>query len=240
MSQTKKKRRRVNICQKIIQTTPCLGKYYLYYEDNAPVFICDKCGQKELTWKKFYDEYLHLWKTKENWDKEKDKISCILGFFCHMYRERYNTEYIFVPTSFNPYSSKECKDTRTLLVTFNGNAHEVRKYVYWLFKKCINKSTTITSLGYLVTPNIIRKYNLQIISKNILHRESKLPKNFVEWCKTNTPEIFDKYAFETMNDLGAFYSYYKVYATIENNSEAIVIKEAERLGLIKDNKLNIG
>src|SRR5690242_15478794 len=132
MTQPKKKRRRVSICQKTLETGTCLGKYYLHYEDNAPVFICDKCGEKELTWKKFYDEYLQLYKIKEKWDSEKDKVSCIIGFFCYMYKEGYGTDYVFVPSNFNPYSSKECRDSWALLAAFNGNANEVRKYIYWL------------------------------------------------------------------------------------------------------------
>ena len=217
----------------------CLGKYYLQYEDSAPIFVCDKCGEKELTWKKFYSEYLQLYKIKENWNSEKDKVSCVLGFFCHMYKETYKTDYVFVPKSFNPFSSKECRDTWTLLASFGGNANDVRKYLFWLFKKCINKNTGITSFGYVNTPNLIRKYNLYNISKDIFQRETKLPIEFIDWCKSIIPDIFKSYALDTMNDLGALISYCKAYGS-ENSIETQAIEKAKQLGLIKNNKLNIG
>jgi len=157
-----------------------------------------------------------------------------------MYKERFGTNYVFVPTSINPYSSKECRDTWALLAAFSGNANNVRKYIYWLFKKGINKSTTITSFGYINAPSLIRKYNLQVMSKNILHRESKLPLPFVDWCKRYAPTIIAKYAFETMNDLGALASYCKMYPPEMQSDELLTLNEAERLGLIKDGKLNIG
>ena len=204
------------------------------------MFICDKCGEKELTWKKFYNEYLQLYKVKEKWDNEKDKVSCIIGFFCHMYKERYNTNYVFIPSNFNPYSSKECRDTWALLAAFNGNAHDVRKYIYWLFKKGTNKSTTITSFGYVNTPTLIRKYNLQVASKHILHRESKLPTELINWCKNNIPKILENYSLDTMNDLGALLNYCKTYPPSNGSNELLVLTEAEKMGLIKEGKLNIG
>jgi len=159
-----------------------------------------------------------------------------------MYKDFYGTDYVFVPKNPNPYGAKECKDAWSLLAAFNGDAHEVRKYIYWVFKKGINKNTTITHFGYINTPGLIRKYNLYAKRKKILRRESKLPKTFIEWCNINTPDIFDKYNLETMNDLGAMLSFYKTYSESRNmDTEFDVILEAKRIGLItKDGSLNIG
>jgi len=201
MATKKIKRRRPSQCKK------CPGKYLLTYENNAPVFTCDICGDKELTWQKFYNEYLQLFNKKEKWDNKKDQVSCIIGFFCYMYKDFYGTEYVFVPKNPNPYGSKECKYGWSLLASFNGSAHSVRKYLFWLFKRGLNKKATITSFGYVNTPALIRKYNLYHKKKNILTRAAKLPNKFVDWCQQNTPEIFKHYALETMNDLGALLSY---------------------------------
>ena len=211
------------------------------YENNAPIFICDTCNDRDLTWKKFYDEYLQLFKTKENWDIEKNKVSCVIGFFCHMYKETYNTEYVFVPSSPNPYSSKECMDAWMLMATFKNNANDVRKYIFWVFKKVIKTSTAITSFGYFNTPNLIRKYNIMAERKNNYNRSSSLPENFIEWCNVNTPTIFTKYAFGTMNDLGALVSYVGKYKSeFDNNSdESKVLTMAETLRLTINGKLNV-
>jgi len=232
----KAKRRRPSQCKK------CPGKYKLTYENNAPIYTCDKCGDQDLTWKKFYNEYLQLFRQKDNWDDKKGQVSCIIGFFCHMYEEFYNTPYVFVPRNPNPFGAKECKDTWSLLAAFNGNAHEVRKYVYWLFKKGINKNTIITHFGYINTPGLIRKYNVYAKRKYTLRRESKLPVVFVNWCNEHVPAIFEKYALDTMNDLGALVSYVEYYSDEmgQQSNERRVLEIAEKHNLVKNGKLNIG
>lgn len=159
-----------------------------------------------------------------------------------MYKEFYGTAYVFVPKNPNPYGCKECKDAWQLLAAFDGNAHDVRKYIYWLFKRGINKNTNITHFGYINTPGLIRKYKLYARKKKILRRESRLPKSFIQWCTENAPSIFDKYNMETMNDLGAMLSFYKMYAETKRlDTEFDVILEAKRLGLVtQEGNLNIG
>lgn len=208
------------------------------------MFTCESCGDVHLGWKTFFDEYLQLFRVKENWDNPKHHVSCVIGFFYHMYRETYDTNYVFIPQNPSPFSAKECRDAWSLLSAFGGRAHEVRKYLYWIFKKAINKNTEITSFGYVNTPALVRKYILQAKQKHVLRRESKLPKEFVSWCKAEAPEIFDNYALETMNDLGALYSYVDTYSDElmlkASSPENLVIGQAVKHNLIKDGKLNIG
>lgn len=159
-----------------------------------------------------------------------------------MYKEFYGTDYVFVPRNPNPYGAKECRDTWSLLAAFNGDAHEVRKYLYWVFKRGINKNTTMTHFGYVNTPGLIRKYNIYAKRKNILRRESKLPKAFIDWCKEHTPEIFTKFELTTMNDLGVMLFYVGSYdgEIFSDADERKVLVAAEEHRLIKDDKLNIG
>ena len=227
------KRRRLTPCS----DSNCSGKFEMTYENVAPIFTCNQCGKQDLAWKKFYTEYLQLYKVKSNWDTEKHKITCIIGFFCHMYKETYETDYVFVPSNRSPYSCKECKDAWKLLAAFKGNAHSVRKYIYWLFKR-LYKNTNIISFGYINTPGIIRKYNLHIKKRNKITRSTLLPAEFIEWCQKNTPDTLDKYELSTVNDLGALLGFTKFYDT-DSFNEKKVIQIAEKFNLIKDGKLNI-
>lgn len=179
---------------------------------------------------------------KDNWNESKNHVSCIIGMFCHMYKEHYNIDYTFVPKSPNPYGSKECRDAWALLSAFDGNACDVRKYIYWVFKRGITSTTTITNFGYLNAPGLIRKYKLYASRKHILNRSSKLPSEFIEWCKSSIPEIFTKCALDTMNDLGALLSYVTHYSEkiTSESAEKQAITKAESIGLIKDGRLNIG
>jgi len=232
------KRRKVSKCR----VEGCLGKYVLSYEDNAPIFTCDCCQDKDLTWKKFYCEYLNLFRVKENWDDKKHQVSCIIGYFVYCYQEKFGTNYVFVPKNPNPYGSKECTDSWALLAAFNGNAHEVRRYLHWLFNRGISNKTEITSFGYITTPGLIRKYNLYAKNKNVLSRSSELPKTFLEWCKQNFPDIVENYSLSTMNDLGALLSFVKYYdKTIQSSDPMrVVLAEAEKYNLIISGNLNIG
>lgn len=228
------KKRRVSNCSR----KGCKGKYVLSYENGAPIFTCSDCGDQNLRWKQFYDEYLGLYAEKSNWDQKKHQVSCIIGFFCRMYKDFYGTNYVFVPKNPNPYGSKEVRDSWSLLAAFDGDAHLVRKYIYWLFKKVIRNSTNITSFGYIVTPALIRKYKLMAQKRKILSRETGLPKAFRNWCQDNAPAVLDNYSFETLNDLGAILAYSQ---TLEQDGpESLVVRQAEKLGLIKNGKINIG
>lgn len=242
VKKTIKRKKRVSQCSEKVLGEQCSGKYILTYDDDAPVFTCEKCGHQDTTWYKFYTEYLNIFREKDNWDVKKHQVTCVIGFFCHMYKEFYGINYTFIPKNPNPYSAKECRDAWSLLVAFNGDAHKARKYIYWLFKKQINRDTNITSFGYINTPGIIRKYLLQSKKENSLSRESKLPKDFTDWCKDNTPDIYSRYALDTLNDLGALLSYINCYKDDfpESTSERKVLVKAESRGFIKSGKLNIG
>lgn len=229
------KRRRPSQC---IQKS-CPGKYKLSHVADVPIFTCNKCGHQDLSWQKFYHDYMELYKNKENWNNSKHHVACLLGFFMHMYCKRYGTPYILVPKNPNVFGSKEIKDTWELLGSFGGDANKARRYLYWLFKRGLNRNTEITHFGYVNTPGLIRKYNIYANKKHTLRRESKLPSKFVNWCQENEPNIFKQYNLETMNDLGALHA----FANGSNDCGGQVhrvIEYAIKVGLIKNRKLNIG
>ncbi|MFA5023376.1 MAG: hypothetical protein WC523_00265 [Patescibacteria group bacterium] len=238
----KKTRKKPSACAQTVLGTKCLGKYNLSFDGIIPIFICDTCGHKDTTWKKFYEEYLELYKTKENWNNPKNTVSCILGIFCFCYKEFYKIDYTFIPKSPNPYSIKECRDAWILLAAFDNNIHDVRKYIIWIFGKGISKSTTITNFGYILTPALIQKYKIYCAKKHILTRASKLPENFIKHCETNFPDIFKSMELGTMNDLGALLNHVKYYdKNIKDDGlERKVLDVASQMGLITNGKLNIG
>lgn len=156
-----------------------------------------------------------------------------------MYREFFGTDYVFVPQNPNPYGAKEVKEAWKLLATFKNDAHEARRYIYWVFKKVIRRSTNLTSFNYINAPGIIRKYNLHAQKKRAITRSTQLPSGFLSWCKENIPNIFDEYELATVNDLGALLSFVKFYDVSEDARELQAIKTAERFNLIRDGRLNI-
>jgi hypothetical protein len=217
----------------------CLGSLTLEYEEGAPVFVCERCGGRDETWKKFYTEYLKLYTVEEHWKEPKHQISCILGLFCSEYLKKYNTNYLFVPRNPNPYSAKECRDANLMLATFGKNGLEVRTYIIWAFKFGLGSNAQITSIAYLNAPGLIRKFKLWLEKRKTPTRSTQLPKEFLDWCKIEVPELFTKYTLETINDLGAVLNYARTYSA-ESQIELKAIQQATTLGLIKDDKLNAG
>lgn len=184
---------------------------------------------------------MQLFKEKENWNNRKHQVSCIIGFFCHMYKEFYNTEYIFVPKNPNPFGCKECKDAWSLLSAFGGDAHLARKYIYWLFRKGgLSNRADVVSFGYINTPGLIRRYLLKVRKSKRLTRASKIPQSFIDWVSDNCPAVLDKYELGTFNDLGALLNYVNNYDDDEFKEERMLIDEAIRRKMIVNNKLNVG
>jgi hypothetical protein len=211
----------------------------LLYDNNAPLFVCDRCGARDETWRKFYDEYLKLYSVEDHWKEPKHHTSCIIGLFCAEYQKRYHIDYTFVPSNPYPFSSKEVLDANVLLATFNKTALDVRRYIIWAFRCGIGSNAKITSLAYLKAPGLIRKFKLWDLNRNVLTRSTQLPKEFLEWCKTEVADLFSKHTLETMMNLGAILNYANTYPN-ESEVELRVINKAAELGLIKDGKLNVG
>jgi len=220
----------------MVENQKCLGNYILSSEDNIPIFICDICNDTDKTWKKFYTEYLILHEVKENWLEQKHKVSCIIGYFCYLYKKKFGIDYIFIPQNINPFSSIECKYTSMLLAGFNNNALEVRNYLKWLFTKELKGQTQITSFGYIKIPDIIRRYNLYSMTEKTKTRTSKLPVEFISWCKENT-QIYEAYTLDNYNDLIAIYKSVKAYNIEKNTDEGRVLEKAEAMLLIVDGKI---
>ena len=233
------KRRKPSECRKKKDGEYCSGKYKLVSGHSPPLFTCNKCGDENDTWIRFYEQYMHLYKQKENWDEPKHKVSCVLGFFLFKYREFYGIDYVFSPTNPNPYGSKETRDINRILAVFDGDAHTVRRYIHWVFKSVIRKNTNIVSFAYLNTIGIIRKFNLYESKKNTITRHTGLPFGFLDWCRAEAQGIFDQYELSTINDLGALLSSTKHYGMMKDSVEKKTLDKAESMGLIKNGKLNI-
>jgi len=234
-----KSKRKPSECRRKKGGEYCSGKYKLAPDHFPPLFVCNKCGDENDNWIRFYEQYRYLYKQKENWDEPKHKVSCVLGFFLFKYREFYGIDYSFAPKSPNFYGCKEVRDINQLLSIFDGDAHAIRRYIHWVFKTVIRRNTNIISFAYINTIGIIRKYNLYESKKNAITRHTGLPNMFLSWCRKEAPTIFDQYELSTVNDLGALLRSTQHYGASQGSIEQVVLERAEVTGLIKNGKLNI-
>lgn len=197
-----------------------------------PVFSCAEHGVQKNEWKKWWDIYSERWKERGYWDKAADKPSCILGYFCYKYKEFFGSPYTFTISSPIPYKSKDFIMARRLLTMFEGNAHDIRIFIKWMFAKKIRKNYPVTSLGFFTNANFINEYKIIKSRSLILKRHTSLPDSFLNWCRNNKPEIFKKQDLNDWNDLNILVGYIKTYG--DDSIEGTIIKEAVAQGLLKD------
>lgn len=205
-----------------------------FVEDGAaqyPVFSCLKHGIQRNDWQKWWQEYSERWRDKKFWDSPKDKLSCVIGYFCHKYKEFYGWPYIFDMSSPIPYKNKDFTMGRRILSMFDGNVGECLVYVKWVFKKKVKtRKRKVTSLGFFTLPEFANEYRQEKNNSQILKRCSLLPKDFLEWCENECPEVSAK-GLKTWNDLNALISFVDAFGkdVLENR----VVEEATSRGLLK-------
>lgn len=197
-----------------------------------PVFFCPDCGPAKNDWEKWWNEYRDAWKDKENWQQKKHQVSCIVGYFCHRYEKQYEQPFAFSYSSPIPYKDKEFVMARRLLTMFDGNAWEIGQYIKWGFEKLISPGYIITGLGFFTKPNIANRFKVLRAKRKVIRRRTPLPKNFIEWCKTNYPEIFELQELEVWNDLNGLVTHVKFYGL--DGIEGSVVREAVRQKMLPE------
>lgn len=197
-----------------------------------PVFSCPKCGPDVRNeWAIWWEEYKDVWKDPEAWAQNKNKITCIVGFFCNYYLEFYGQPFVFSYANPIPYKDKEYVQARRLLTMFNGDAKEVKTFIKWVFVKRVKEPTyPVTSLGFLTTQKFVNEYLQAKARSAILKRTSTLPETFIDWCKAECPEIFQQAQLQTWNDLNFIITYVQCYGA--DNLQGRVVLKAQEMGLI--------
>lgn len=198
-----------------------------------PVFTCKDHGSATNEWEKWWKTYSSRWKDKSYWDKPTDKISCIVGYFCNAYEKFYGHSFTLDISNPVPYTSKTFVMARRILTMFEGDAHEIRIYIKWVFAKKVRTTKySVTSLGFFANAALVNDYKCAKARSAILKRHTSLPKSFLQWCNETYPEIFEKQELKTWNDLNGLVSYIKSYG--DDTVEGKVVLGAVNQNLLKD------
>jgi len=199
-----------------------------------PVFSCPEHGpDKRNEWALWWNTYKDRWREDIYWDKHAEKLSCIVGYFCHLYQKFYNHPYIFAFANPNPYRDKDFVMARRILNMFKWDAREVRIYFRWVFKKRIRTPKyNIHSLGFFTSQKFVNEYYAAKARSKILKRSSPLPRDFLSWCKQNCAGIFQQQELSTWNDLNGLISHVQSYG--EKGVENEVLEEAVRRNMLAD------
>lgn len=197
-----------------------------------PVFCCPEHGPDERNeWKIWWDKYSELWKQKDKWNSKADKASCLVGYFCSLYKDFYGNSYAFDYSNPIPYKSKEFVMTRRILAMFENDAIDAKVYIRWAFaKKAKTRNYPVTSLGFFASAPFINEYKIAKENSKVLKRHTRLPEVFVKWCEEKEPEVFQKHDLNTWNDLNNLVAFAGTYG--KSGVEGKIVEEAVHRGML--------
>ena len=197
-----------------------------------PTFSCPECGpDKRNEWEIWWNGYKDTWKDDEKWDRPADALVCVVGFFCYYYEHFYGEPFVFSYQSAKPYTDKDFMMARRILAMFEGNAKEVKTYIRWVFaKKIKTPKYEIQGLGFFGLQKFANEYRRAKAKACRPSRFTKLPSDFINWCKDNANEVFDSQELGTWNDLNGVVSVVKNYG--KDGLEWVVAQEAMRRGML--------
>lgn len=201
-----------------------------------PVFSCIEHGVQRNDWEKWWNEYSDRWKDKKYWNKSpQDNLSCLIGYFCHKFKEFYGYPFTFSVSSPIPYTNKDFTMGRRILAMFDGDITDALVYIKWVFvKKVKTRKKPITSLGFFTLTDFINEFKYAKAMKKILKRHTPLPADYLVWCRENCSDIFEKHGFKTWNDLNALVLFIRSFGA--DGVEGKVVGEAvvRKMLIVKD------
>lgn len=200
-----------------------------------------------MTREEFYN-VLSEWTTQP---LEKWNHVTMVAFFYSKFKEKNGIDFMPVRWSGNPASSKECRDIAKLFRMFVPENYDdlnpfdkieyrqaayqkIYHYIDWMFnyKHRMGDSGKAITTQFFLAPYTLNEFLIMYNkAKNKQKTKSKIDL-LITWCKTETPEIFEKHQLETASDLKFIEKYIQSYKLDQNSLESRVINKSKELGLI--------
>jgi hypothetical protein len=102
---------------------------------------------KQCKWCKWYNNEQYYWKQEKNWTHQYWLVQAkaVVGYFCHLFREKMGFEYAFDYNYLDPSKEVEFSQAFSLIQTL-GTVESVMSFLDWMMKKRSPKSP-ITAFG---------------------------------------------------------------------------------------------
>lgn len=121
-------------------------------------------------------------------------------YFCILYEGTYGSRFRFEPKA-NPFSLKELRDMKTLLLAFNNNALEVVRYLDWVFKVKSRDLPNLDGTALLRHQRMLNEYERKRQEPYTYRKMDPINEEYLQWVHENAPDLFCDYDFERMKDL---------------------------------------
>jgi hypothetical protein len=212
----------------------CGNEKEITYEGNGiqyPVFSCPEHGPDVRNeWEIWWEKYSDLGLKKEYWNNKKDQPSCVVSYFCHKYQEFYGFPYVMDYSNPLPYKNKEFTMARRILVMFGEDYLQIPNYIRWIFNKRVKtKKRPVNSLGFFASSKFVNEYKAARARKEKPTRSTRIPEEFLKWCRENHPNVVEYHGLESYNDLNVLVNLSETHG---KDDEVSVVNEARKLGIL--------
>lgn len=195
-----------------------------------PVFSCPEHGVDKNLWEEWWDKYSDRGLKKQYWEVKKELPSCIVSYFCHQFQKFYGYSYTLDSSNPVPYSNKEFTMARRIITMFGEDFNLIPNYIKWVFiRKVKTRKYPLNSLGFFASSAFVNEYKAERARAQKVKRSSKIPENFLLWCKEHYPDTIKYHEIETYNDLNVLIG---LANDNDNKNEISIIEEARKRNLI--------
>jgi hypothetical protein len=195
-----------------------------------PVFSCPEHGPDERNeWALWWEKYSKRGLKREFWLNKKDRPSCVVSYFCHKYQEFFGFPYTMDYSNPIPYKNKEFTMARRIITMFGDDFLQIPNYILWVFKKRVrSKKYPLSSLGFFASNKFVNEYRMARANNQKPKRSTKLPAEFLDWCRKNYPNVVEYNELESYNDLNMLV----VLGEAGGSDEKMVVQEARNIGIL--------
>ncbi len=109
----------------------------------------------------------------------------LIGFFCKLYKNHYNTEYKFKYNTTAPSKCFEVFQVKKIGQNLSSNPNICKKYIEWAFQEKVkNSKRRLTSIAFLSHESLVNEYKLKYLSGSLreqrVERTTPIPQEYLD------------------------------------------------------------
>lgn len=214
----------------------CGGTFTIEYSDsNIPKLVCETCAHTVDDWIKWDSQYKNLWEVKGNWDDKRNHLSCILGYFCALYKDTYGVEFTLSLNENGLFRGPEINVLRRIYAMLDSDPWKTKDYIDFYFQvKIKQKKKKISSLGALAVASIVQEFKLALKKSEQIDRDTTLPPKMLEWVNAFAPDVNNIMSLKDFGDLNVLLKYYKTGFVKKTGDIVKFVEKLQKLGYIDD------
>jgi hypothetical protein len=123
--------------------------------------IMDKLGEApNEKWKKFFDQFSEI----ETLEVSQWKPVHLIGYFCKLYKNTFNSAYTFKFNSPTPSKSFEVFQIKKLGMQMSSKPEILKEYIDWFYEGIVKNKKRFTSISAMTKEELVNHYKWNILT----------------------------------------------------------------------------